>query len=244
MARSWAREGFRVVRLDLPGIGDTPAHEGDRENRIYAPTIVRDVRRAMDAEAAAHGAKRFVLLGLCSGAYAAFHVGVADPRVAGIVLINPLTFHWHEGDSLEVRTRRTIKSKRFYSRAALKRENWQRLVMGEVHLRAVALGLARRAAEVAAQRIRGLVARGGDVERGFRAMDRRGTSALLVFGIEDGGIDVIEAHLGADAHRMRGAKQFSMVVLDGPDHTFTSLRWQRRLLEMLAKHFTTAFFRH
>ena len=242
MARSWAREGFRAVRIDLRGIGDTPAAAGQQENQIYAPSVVSEVRAAMDADARAHGTTRFVLVGLCSGAYTAFHVGVADPRVAGVVLINPLTFHWREGDSLEVRTRRTLKSKRFYARAVRQRENWARLVRGDVHLGAVAAGLARRAIVATARKL-SASAGASDVERGFRAMDRRGTSMLLVFGIEDGGIDVIEAYLGADARRMNDAKHFAMVTLDGPDHTFTALHWQRHLISMLTRHFVTGFTR-
>ncbi len=230
MARSWARDGFRVARVDLSGIGDSRAASGGRENRIYAPTVVAEVKAAMDADAQTHGSTRFALVGLCSGAYTAFHAGVADARVDGVVLINPLTFHWNEGDSLEVRTRRSIKSKRFYARAALERESWERLLRGELHVRAVAMGLARRALIAVARALRASASGGGDIERGFRAMDRRGASALLVFGIEDGGIDVIETHLGADARQMRGAEHFTMVTLDGPDHTFTSLRWQRHHL--------------
>jgi alpha-beta hydrolase superfamily lysophospholipase len=232
MARAWAKEGFRVVRLDVAGIGDTPAAPGDRENVVYAPSVVRDVRNAMDADAKASGTMHFILVGLCSGAYTAFYAAAADPRVTGLVLINPLTFHWREGDSLEVRVRQSVKSTRFYARSALEWSHWPRLLRGEVHVRALATQFALRAMHASVHAIRV-----GDVERSFRALDSRGTSVLLVFGIEDGGIDVIEAHLGGDARRMRHAKHFSMVVLDGPDHTFTSPHWQRHLSGLLSRHF-------
>jgi hypothetical protein len=182
-------------------------------------------------------------MGLCSGAYVAYHTAIADPRVSGVVMINPLTFHWTEGDSLEVRMRKSFRSTEQYKRTLFKLETWRRIARGNVGVRAIAGELGRRAQKRATReakallaRVTGDIAEATDVERGFRQLTTRGTRCLMVFGAEDGGIDVIEEHLGRDAAAMRNAPGFRMEILEGPDHTFTPLWTQRRLQHLVSEY--------
>ncbi|HEV3192166.1 MAG TPA: alpha/beta fold hydrolase, partial [Polyangiaceae bacterium] len=124
-ARSWAACGFRVLRFDLAGIGDSPVPPGRRAKEVYSPMAMPETRAAMDF-LERRGCNRFVLGGICSGAYIAFHTAVDDPRVAGILLMNPPTFHWKEGDSLELHTRNTFSSTSFYLRAAMSADTWKK----------------------------------------------------------------------------------------------------------------------
>lgn len=86
LARHLAARGLSSLRLDLSGIGDSRAVPGSLSFRESA---VADVRAAMDWLAANHGAKSFVLFGLCSGADNALATASADPRVTGLVLVDP-----------------------------------------------------------------------------------------------------------------------------------------------------------
>jgi hypothetical protein len=52
---------------------------------------------------------------------------------------------------------------------------------------------------------------------------------LLVFSSNDGGLDVIERHLGHGARRMRGRGHFRLEIVEGADHTFTPLESQNAL---------------
>ena len=97
LARHWAARGFAVFRFDASGMGDSPPHPGAPEGYVYSPHARDDARRVMDHLAREREHDWFVLVGLCSGAYVAFHAAVADPRVAGLVMMNALTFHWREG---------------------------------------------------------------------------------------------------------------------------------------------------
>ena len=80
LARRWAAHGFFVLRLDLTGIGDSPAPPGGLENLCYPPGFMRDVDLAMSALEAATGADRFVVAGLCSGGDVALSAGSEDRR--------------------------------------------------------------------------------------------------------------------------------------------------------------------
>ena len=86
LARAIAAEGYTAFRFDLSGLGESRAATG---RLSYEQQAVKDVRDALDFLAQDRGAKRFVLVGLCSGADNAFAAAVADPRVAGVLLLDP-----------------------------------------------------------------------------------------------------------------------------------------------------------
>lgn len=85
LARRLARLGIRSLRFDVSGCGDS----GARQDRVGRPeSLVRDTQDAMQAMATLHGAREFVLFGICAGADQAVRTARADPRVAGAVLVD------------------------------------------------------------------------------------------------------------------------------------------------------------
>ena len=112
-------------------MGDSPAVSGGKENDVYATRFMLEVLFGIDFPQT-QGATNFVLMGLCSGAYVAYHTAIADPRVSGVVMINPLTFHWREGDSLEIRLRQSFKSTELYKQSFFRMETWRRIAHGDV----------------------------------------------------------------------------------------------------------------
>jgi alpha-beta hydrolase superfamily lysophospholipase len=92
MARRWAALGFDVLRIDLSGIGDSPADPGERESLVYPRSGLPDIAAALDFLGHETGASRFLLVGLCSGADLAYQAARRDERLAGVVMMNPRTF--------------------------------------------------------------------------------------------------------------------------------------------------------
>jgi len=88
MARSWAQLGFEVLRVDLSGIGDSPASPEATENVTYPPTGFEDIGHAIRAL----GSERVIVAGHCSGGDYAFQIGAREPKVAGVFILNPRTF--------------------------------------------------------------------------------------------------------------------------------------------------------
>ncbi len=88
LARRWARLGFRVLRVDLSGIGDSPAGDDGVENVTYPRDGYDDLGEAIELL----GASRIIVAGLCSGGDFAFQMGLRDPRVASALILNPRTF--------------------------------------------------------------------------------------------------------------------------------------------------------
>ena len=103
LARQLASQGFHCLRMDLCGLGDSVVSDPEYENVTYPATAFRDIDLTLNHLHTQLGVRRVVLLGLCSGAYAAFQAAaqLTNPVLVESVLINPLTFFWKEGMSLE-----------------------------------------------------------------------------------------------------------------------------------------------
>ena len=90
MARALAAQGHPCFRFDFSGIGDSEAR---RDTLSAAEAAVVEVREAMDLLAARKtGGDRFILVGLCSGADMAFKAALLDPRVIGLVQLDPFAY--------------------------------------------------------------------------------------------------------------------------------------------------------
>jgi alpha-beta hydrolase superfamily lysophospholipase len=226
LARALAAKGFAVLRFDLRGIGDSPAADGEAENVLYRPDAIEDVRAAID-ELERRGVKRFVSIGVCSGAYASYETARVDPRVARLVLVNIPTFTWHFGDPIG---RGRARSTHAYRRAAFQRETWTRLVRGEVHAREIAIALAARVGK----RIVRAASGESDVAGALEAICARGTDVMLVYASDDPGLDEAELHLSS-SKRLRVEPRFEIRRIDEGDHAFVSRAAQDKLTKVLVE---------
>jgi dienelactone hydrolase len=89
LARRLAGEGFVTLRFDLGGIGDSRQEHAGRPLRERTE---RDVRAALDWLIERYDPNQIVLGGLCSGAEDAFRAAEQDPRVTGVVLVDPFAY--------------------------------------------------------------------------------------------------------------------------------------------------------
>jgi dienelactone hydrolase len=85
-ARRWAALGYRVVRIDQSGVGDSPTRPGAGDDRAFAPEWIDDMRHVV-AELKKDGAP-VGIVGVCSGSYSAFEVAMWE-QVDAVFAINP-----------------------------------------------------------------------------------------------------------------------------------------------------------
>ena len=137
LARHLAAQGFRCLRMDFSGLGDSVSDSAGTENDSYPSTMFRDINVALNQVENRFGTTRFVLMGLCSGAYAAFQSAVQIPNRALVeaVLINPLTYFWTEGMTLETSApTKHLLSFHHYKSAAIDPQKWWKLLTGKSKL--------------------------------------------------------------------------------------------------------------
>jgi pimeloyl-ACP methyl ester carboxylesterase len=85
LARELAKIGFKTVRLDLSGIGDSGRH---RDSRPREEQHLSDIREALDYLENQLGAANFVVMGICTGADNAHRAMLEDERVVGAVCVD------------------------------------------------------------------------------------------------------------------------------------------------------------
>ena len=89
LARRLADEGYPVLRFDFSGIGDSAVR---RDDLAFEESAVVELQEAMNYLTTATGAKRFIVMGLCSGADMAFSVAEVDSRVVGLAVFDPWAY--------------------------------------------------------------------------------------------------------------------------------------------------------
>jgi pimeloyl-ACP methyl ester carboxylesterase len=86
LSRILAERGHTVVRFDFSGVGDSPPRKGSASPVV---ACLEDIEEVLDWLQETHRVSRVVLVGLCSGADHAVLYGHTDPRVVGLVLMDP-----------------------------------------------------------------------------------------------------------------------------------------------------------
>lgn len=223
LARELAAQGRRVFRFDFTGMGDSPP-AGHEPAQLYAQRNIDDLRTVMDA-LGAHGAGGFVVVGLCSGAWAAFRCALVDHRVRGLALLNTRLLEWSSAmreQGWETAPELHVRSVGAYARAAARPHNWRRFLRGEFDLSWL---LPRMSSMVAASRVRiaSSLRRG---EPALRARMRRlcrdyGVAVLALVADDDVGRGYMDHHFGTGGRALRDCPNFAMRYVPDADHTFS-----------------------
>jgi hypothetical protein len=89
LARRLAELGFTTMRFDLSGLGDSASYAGAGGDEAR---WTEDMKSAMSLLQEKHGARTFVVLGLCSGVDPAHAIALADPRIRGAIFVDGHAF--------------------------------------------------------------------------------------------------------------------------------------------------------
>ena len=88
LSRELAQLGFSSLRVDLAGTGDSPGRPG----LTYPQSVAVDFGEISGVLESRLGRLPLVLAGLCSGAHNAVRLTPEEPRVIGMVLLDPVCF--------------------------------------------------------------------------------------------------------------------------------------------------------
>lgn len=220
LSRRLAAHGYPAMRFDYRGMGDASGAMRTFED------VSADIAAAIDAFGTACPAVRKVVLwGLCDGAAATllYLEATSDPRVAGLVLLNP----WVRSEVSLAQTR----IKHYYTQRLLQRQFWNKLLSGRVELAGSLRGVAGAALAVLR---RGRSA--PTVERSFQ--DRMvagwrwfpGSTLLILSGQDYTAKEFIEfARARPEWWELVQAPRVRRIDLAEADHTFSSAAWRKQV---------------
>jgi uncharacterized protein len=227
LARQLAEQGIASIRFDYRGMGDS---EGVFRN---FEAIDEDIRAAIETFMAhAPSIKQVVLWGLCDAASAALYYGHTDPRVKGLILLNP----WVHTDAGAARAR----LKHYYLARLLNKAFWAKLISGKVRL-AESIGDLGKSTRIAANNNVGHTAPTGDPRHGSPGYIDRMLDGLTKF---PGKVQVILSGndltaqeflqlTTTDKHWKKASADAGVRHVNLPDanHTFATCAWREMVAE-------------
>lgn len=227
IARRWAARGVPTLRVDPLGIGDSDGEDENVSNTsLYAPERMGETIAVLDQLAERGLPNRFILGGLCAGAYWSLHAALRDPRVAGLMMLNLSMFFWSDELAAERVTSGSL-------RALRRNRGWRRVIRGDVtldQLRTVASsvrpGRVRAGAGHPIERTQS-----ADIELALDRLADQRTQSLLLFSRGEALYDQLDRQ-GALA-RLARWPNLTVEQIPSRDHMFRALWLQRFVHETL-----------
>jgi hypothetical protein len=85
IARHVAENHIKSFRFDVGGLGDS---EKVQSSSSYEETVINDIKDALNYLESKYGIKRFIVIGLCTGADYSHKIATKDDRVAGCIWLD------------------------------------------------------------------------------------------------------------------------------------------------------------
>jgi len=231
LARELARKGFRSLRIDIAGLGDSVKQDSEEENIVYSENSSDEIRLAMKLFEEGGKKKRYIVMGLCSGSYFSFHAvsEINDCNICEAILINPLTFYWEEGMSLEASPAQNYSQWNWYKNAVKNPKSWLKLIKGRIAFRELIVAIYNRIkirftymAQVQDKKIINSLLK-PESDLGFDLLEiiSRERRLTLFLSRSDPGYDILITGSGGVAKKLIKQGKVKIHFIENADHTFS-----------------------
>ena len=255
LSRQLACLGFTCARADLPGLGDGFIDDLKLENITYIPELSKHIGSLVTAIKCRIPGKRLVLAGLCSGAYGAFvsSLELADHGIDEGLLINPLTFYWKEGMSLETAPSRHYQNWNWHMRSIKQPSQWLKLLRGQVNISLLLRDILTRVqikliGWKGRLRFRGIEPNqaliSGNLPADLAKIENNKIHLSLVLSDGDPGLDILMTDAGANAKAMINNDAMSIYLIEKADHTFSMTQSRSRVISVIVDHLCNRYSVH
>lgn len=239
LSRNLATLGFPVFRFDLEGIGDSVSRNDDPENLPYPDTALRDVETALEFLKERFGTNQFIVMGLCSGAYYSFLIGLSQKsyEILELVMMNPPNLNW---------TRETSVSDEFskaayYRESMRNRKSWEKLLRGQVNLLNIGRVALRYFTKQVKSQTRSLLERfdlesGSIVANQLLSLFARKRHVMVIVSSGDSGWDFLMNSARLVVNKGMKSGKLTREIIENSDHTFSSYDARLRLIDKMRSH--------
>lgn len=220
LARDLARAGISSLRFDCSNVADSPALPGHEGHVLYGEIQVVDAMEAIAFMAARNDAP-VIVAGRCTGAYLAFQISVRDPRVTGMVGINPEMFIWPENRPIVSALTNQTQTLKHYGSRFLDIATLKKALRGEINLaskgKAIGSRLKQHAMRPLSKAIGGVSARERAVYAAFDNLQRRKIPVTILYSPGDIGLEEHAHFFGEGKNRY---PTITTKTIPGTSHTF------------------------
>jgi pimeloyl-ACP methyl ester carboxylesterase len=244
LTREFAKLGFNSFRIDLPGLGETPAEIDNEDNKPYPKNIVATLS-SMLKNMGLHS-KPLIMVGLCSGAYHSlkFSAEAEGININESIIINPLTFYWQQGMTINDSPSVTFGHWNWYLKSMKDWHRWKKLLKGDVNIKPILKTIQQRffikPAQVSSSKPKNHNGWeiNADINRTLFKINQRNIQQTFVFSESDPGFGMLR-FLAKKAYK-KLTKNKALIVhhISNADHTFSKMHARQRLIELLTDHLT------
>ncbi len=229
LARQVAGAGFTALRFDLSGIGDSLAR---RDGMPFRESALIETREVMSYLQSKRNIDRFILLGICSGADAAFEVACRDQRVAGAVLING--YYLPDDTMMDLIQRIQAGTReRYYRRRLFDLRSWWRVISGRSDLGSIRAAVGAKITGLLSQET--AVAPGTEHGMLWSPLAERGCETLLVYTEGSTSLDSFNLVIKKEIEALTVSGKVAVQILNDVDHVFTLIWAQELLADMVMR---------
>ena len=252
LSRALAQVGICSVRFDFPGVGDSIVAPPAPENVTYQLSNNTELASLISALQQQRGAQKFILMGLCSGAFASFHgaLNLKQQPIVECILFNPLVFYSTLGMSLDEPLpipEAAKKSKDYlnlwqYYLGQLKDVNsWKNLLTAKSDIRQVLHATSHRVRSAFSEYVQSWTGKSAAYDhdpltRDVRAIAESGRRLTFVFARSDPGYGLLMTHAGAVVRYFMRRKCVRIWSIERTNHTFTGSAARADVISTVVKY--------
>lgn len=250
LARTLARNGYRCLRIDMDGLGDSAKPDPETENIVYMNHSSDEIHLAIKSFGKNYRDNKYILMGLCSGAYFAFRASIdlLDVDIVECYMINPLTFHWEEGmtnvDSQAV----TYLNWYSYKKSIRNPASWIKLFTGRVSVKNIFATVWNRLVITIFSKIESFppykYTTSGQQERknldqNLHRLADRNIHMSFLLSRDDAGYDILMSLAGKTAGKLQKKSQLTIQFIENADHTFSRYIPRCQAINKVVEHIVT-----
>jgi hypothetical protein len=232
IARILAGKGINCFRFDYSGLGDSAiSNEKKNQDEIKNGEIDQAINKLTEKISI----KKFILIGICSGAEDAFKASLNDPRVVGLLLIDGTYYDKMLLNDLYA-TAAKKTAMRYYKKNIFSVKRWLKIISGKSNIFSrnnifILQGLINRGKKKTNSEKPGVFVT-TDEKVGIEEWEKlfkRNVKIYLIFCEGGTYIDLFKLTISGQLEAINRNGQLKIELIKDVDHTFTPV-WSQELL--------------